>query len=292
MGDLIVVVILWRLWKIEQVEHKKELKLILAGIIVFIIAAGFDQWWHHTFGIDLTTWSPTHFALYTGTLIAQLGALLYISRDYVRHQSITIRLKRIYSLIFFILIFDSFWFPLLQQEQGVITKYLLGLGVVPFAPDLSQVFFSSHVDPYGGIPLWVYGAWAAFSLALVLTLVKRLDLHRYGATLVAGGYLAFRIVMNAVFALVAYPTSTIPYYILIVAILFDYFFDLSIPQHWKESLPLLTTVLIVNGVGLIATAYPTHPPIPLETILPSIAGVVIGALIAHIAYKKVFRGYL
>ncbi len=291
-GNILVAVLFFFLWRREPKAEQKDLKIILAGILTFIGAIIFDQWWHARFGIDLTTWSPSHFSLYLGTLIGLMGAILYIAHDW-KHGKISAHLKTVYCIILFFLALDSFWFPLLQQEQGVITAYYMAHGIVTFGPDLEQAFAAAHLDIYRGVPDWLYGAYAVFSLVTIFTLAKRLKLHRYSATLIAGQYLLFRILMNFIFIAVSYPTSTVPYYILPIAFLFDFFYNAFKERTWiQRSIPTALIILGINGLIFVKTAYPLHPPMPPETFLFSIGGAVIGYLLAEAAYRKVFRRHM
>src|SRR5262245_46451205 len=99
-GDILVLLVLFYLWKREPKEEKKDLKLILGGILFYGVAILFDQWWHVHFGLDLTAWSLSHFTLYTGTAIALLGAIVYIARDW-RHGSISGKTRVLYLFILF-----------------------------------------------------------------------------------------------------------------------------------------------------------------------------------------------
>ena len=119
-GDALILILLIYLWKKEPKRDRPQLKIIMYGILVFLAAIGFDQWYHDVFGIDLTTWSPSHFMLYAGSFIALIGAFLYMLNDF-RHSRISQRAKTWLSLIFGYLIFDTLVFPLLQQEQFIST---------------------------------------------------------------------------------------------------------------------------------------------------------------------------
>src|SRR5688572_10245388 len=51
-------------WQRRDERRTGPLLVIIAGLGIFLLAMPFDQWWHMTFGIDLTTWSPAHMMLF------------------------------------------------------------------------------------------------------------------------------------------------------------------------------------------------------------------------------------
>lgn len=292
IGNFLIAFLLVYLWRKEPKVQHERLKFILAGLFIFVFGIAFDQWWHTKFGVDLTIWSPAHVTLYIGTLLALIGGVLYISRDY-KHGKIPPRIKKIYCILFFYLILDTFWFPLIQQEQGVIFNYYLQHGIRLADNELFQAFFHTQPDIYGGIPYWIYGAWATLSTVLVFNLLKRLQLHPFAATLTTGVYLLFRFSMNTIYILTSYPTSTVPYYLFFVAIAFDILYNLFEHTFWLRRVVTCAVVIIgFNAVGFVQTPFPIHPPIPLTTLAPSVVAAVIGYILAEAAYKLLFHKHI
>src|SRR3954452_467384 len=52
---------------------KTSLRLMQAGLVIFLVAAPLDVINHRVNGLDLTAWSPSHMMLYLGTGIMQAG---------------------------------------------------------------------------------------------------------------------------------------------------------------------------------------------------------------------------
>jgi hypothetical protein len=52
---------------------------ILIGYIAALASAGLDEWWHETFGIDATLWSPPHLLIMACTMIVDYSLILGIS---------------------------------------------------------------------------------------------------------------------------------------------------------------------------------------------------------------------
>jgi len=289
LGDAIVVILLSYLWLREPKRDRPQLKIIFYGILVFVFAVGFDQWYHEKFGIDLTTWSPSHFMMYAGTMIALLGSFLYVFRDY-RHGRISLKTKRVFGLVFSYLALDGFWFPMLQHEKGVVMDYSLKHGIRLADPDLLDLFFRTQHSIYSNLPGWLYGAWAVLCAVLVFQFVKRMQLHRFGATIVAGLYLAERVVMNAIFTLTNYPLSALPYYLILVAFVFDVAHD-SLKER-PVARDFLTSIVPIAGIvalGFVNPEIPSHPPIPvLQTFLYSLPAAALGYAGSILVYRFLF----
>ncbi len=284
-GDLLTLAMLAYLWKKSTEQGQKNLRVIIYGIIVFILAIGMDQWWHEKFGIDLTTWSLSHFALYLGTFIAIVGAFRYIYQD-IKDGFISSLAGKLYTLVFGYLILDSFWFPLLQQEEGAVASYNMAHGIIIADADLMALFFKSNFSVYGSVPMWVYGAWAGLSSVLIFHFVKiinrKLKVSPYIATLTAVVYIGFRAVANLIFVGVTYPTSVVPYYLIIAAILFDVVYNMLSEQTWvRDVLSSATVLLVLAGFSQIQTDFPIHPPMPFNTtfllVIPAMFLGYIGA---------------
>src|SRR5205809_7895132 len=73
LGLLLLVGLLIYLWRREPHQEHGSLAIVALGIAIFGVAIFGDDAYHRAFGIDLTTWSPAHFALYLGTLVMLLG---------------------------------------------------------------------------------------------------------------------------------------------------------------------------------------------------------------------------
>ncbi len=289
LGNILVLIMWWYLWRNESKAKRGPLKFVLAGILVFLFGVGFDQWWHQKFGLDLSIWSPAHITLYVGSLISVAGGLLYIKQGQ-RQKKISVK-SQVYYVIFLVFIFEAFWFVLVQQEQGVITDYYLHQGIHTMSEDLYVAFFQTQRDIYSGIPHWIYGAWAALSMAFIFTIAHRLVRLRFPATAVAGMYVFFRFVMNTIFIIVSYPTSTVPYYVLGIAVVFD-LSRFILKNSWTSK--FISTSMIplgIGAIGVIETAYPIHPPMPQETFVYAICASVIGYFLAEFFYQVLFFRY-
>jgi len=173
LGDGIAIVLVLCHWYTRFAVDKLALRLMIGGISLFLVSAPIDVLNHRINGLDITSWSLTHFGLYTGTAILIAGA---------------IRAWRIYgvgvSSRHFILgalwayFLENLWFPQQQQEYGVIALSNFAAGtptadqeLLDFARDqagvkvLDLATFKSFALP---IQDWVYPLWMVGAAMLVL----------------------------------------------------------------------------------------------------------------------------
>ena len=289
LGDVILLFLLFYLWFRGTQKIQRELRIILYGILIFIGGIIFDQWYHEKFGVDLTIWSPAHFVLYAGSLISLIGSFLYVLRDWPESR-MSLSMKKISGILFSVLILDVFWFMLLQHEQGVVMDYALKQGIRLADADLIEIFFRTQKDVYSNLPLWLYGAWAIFSAVLVFQFVKRMNLHKYGATLVASIYLTERFILNTVFDSINYPTSALPFYLIIIAFIFDVLYNkLAKKSLVRDIATSVVPIVVIILLGFIKTDPPFHPPIVVfQTFLAAIPAAILGYIFIQLYFHLFF----
>lgn len=220
IGNILAILIFIKMWKEESGRLTKPLKIIALGILVFIFGIFFDDWWHRMFGIDLTTWSLAHFILYIGTALVIVGVLAKSHRDYQR-GFISATERKVIQLFLIAFLFEAFWFPLLQQEEGVVAYFLFEQGRPLASKEVLELVKNPTLQVYGGLPLWLYAVWSSFSAILFFRFLKYFSFSNFSATIVASMYVAFRATMNCIFAYFTYPTSTVPYFLILAGITFD-----------------------------------------------------------------------
>lgn len=212
------------------------------GAVAFIVAAPLDDLYHRIYGLDLTSWSPPHYALYFGTFLMLLGCLRMTVglRSKLPHSSYL----WIAGLLAFFLMEDVA-FPMVQQEYGSIVIMLNQLGQWHSAPDLLALVNDVYYHAYGMLPTWLYPVYLVGSYLFTMSLARQLTGLRWGATLTTGLYFGFRILAKLVLGnLMGLPISYIPLFMLAVAVLVD----LTARQaDWRIRLPLTA----VAGTGLV-----------------------------------------
>jgi|GEM_PF-3147067 len=288
-GHALVTVTTVYLWCFEKGPARKGLAIMFGGMVIFGLAIIFDQWWHEMFGIDLTTWSPAHFSLYLGSIVTLIGGTCFIWRNNL-HLKLPTIVQQTYLLICFFFILDTLWFPLMQQENGVIAQYWIDRGIQTYVTqELLLEFYKLNNSVYGDISSWVYGAWVALSMTYTFTLSKRFALPVYSMTMISGLFIILRILMNVIFYLVEYPMSAIPYFIIPIALLCDLLYHgLHRLPRLRELLPIAVIIGGIHILGLQNTAYPFHPPIAEYTWMWAIPAAFIGCFAAHKTYQYLF----
>lgn len=277
---LVLAVALW-LYGIRQSElaHSKPLKVTGFGFLLFFIAIPVDEAWHRIFGIDLTTWSPSHSVFYIGTALMIVGTMMMAEED-CRDGLITGRLRKLTILALSVAILEDFWFPLLQQEQGVICYYLFQIGKPIASVEVLQFVRDPKSQIYGGIPDWLYGVYGTFSCMFVFRFIRRFGLFRFAATASAAVYVLFRAVTNALYHQFTYPESTVPYFLVLAALAFDLFYLFAADRRWERWDWIVLSPLLavcVYAVSLWNSAgVPVHPPMPGWSVLMAMLAAAAG----------------
>ena len=256
---------------------------IIAGLFIFAFGVIFDQIYHQIHGIDLTTWSPSHFTLYLGTLVMLLGVMRQLAKD-ASYDAITPQFCSGALFIFSLFFLDCFWFPLLQQEQGTITFALIQKGIFTAGPDLRALITHSAVQIFSDVPEWLYGIYAGLAMAFSFQFIRAISATKYPATMMAGGYVAARLIMDYIFSANEYPQSTTPYFLVLSALIFD----LASPLFFEKKqsglslcvLALFTTIPLIS-IALIAADPPLAPSLPAIALVLAPAAAAFGILLAR-----------
>ncbi len=202
------------------------------GLLVFLIAAPLDQIWHRVFGLDLTTWSPTHLGLFAGTEIAILGVLLGLYRQGRTAQRGSF--GSIASVLFGGFLLEAFLFACGQQEYGYITLYALNHPeyvtlqhhtTFPIPAMLAQAATQGGAQALatGQVPTWLYPLYQLLMTCAVLQFVRLLHRRVWTATAVAALYLAYRLLARYILHNFDFPVSFVPYYLIGIALSLDLF---------------------------------------------------------------------
>lgn len=173
-----LAVLLWRAPELPftMLRRNGPLLLVVVANALAFTGAPFDAWWHVTFGIDLTVWSPPHLHILIGQTLAALGCIVYFLDDAPRDMPLRtfapsdLRRTALALMTFLVaLLLAAFLF--LEYEGGVRSRDVLARAA------------------------WSYPVvWTAFVLltfALIAGSTRRVGL----ATLVAGAYVVARALM-------------------------------------------------------------------------------------------------
>lgn len=92
------------------------------GALSMLTSAPFDDWWHNTYGLDVTILSPPHTVLIAGILSVQFGAIvssISIRNQLVKRESIRGERTGIITYALFVLsagFLLTMWYTLLSEE--------------------------------------------------------------------------------------------------------------------------------------------------------------------------------
>ena len=242
---------------------KRSLRIMQVGTIIFVIAGPIDVINHRINGLDLTSWSPSHMLLYTGTVIMIAGVIRNWYLSYPREGRFAWQYTAgITALSAFL--FEDVFFPNLQQEYGIleIGSWFAGRPYAePSLLDFASTQIGRSVDDVAvqhfalPIPPWVYPVWAIGLCAALLVFARILIGRVWAATAVVGLYVAYRAIMWPLLYVSSFPPSAVPFWLLLVGLAVDLVF--LIPLH-----PYLRAV-----VGAVAVTGSGYLGLLLQTLL-------------------------
>ena len=197
----------------------RAIRTTWAGIALFLIAIPLDDWYHRTYGIDLTSWSPTHALLYLGTFLMLAGT----AADFLKSQQAKAnpRAALWLSSIFCLFVMEDILFPLVQQEYGAVTVWAFAHGRQIVDADLLALIKDPFLQTYGSLPLWLYPVYLVGAYLFCMGMARRFIPHRWAATIATTAYLLFRLVARELLGSAGLPVSFIPYFTLGMAVVVD-----------------------------------------------------------------------
>ncbi|HEU5366907.1 MAG TPA: hypothetical protein VFU69_00520 [Ktedonobacterales bacterium] len=238
----------------ERYMDTASLWIATSGMLLFLIAAPLDQMWHRVFGLDLTTWSPTHLALFGGTELAILGVLLGLYRQGGTNQRGSF--ASVALLLFGGFLLEAFLFATGQQEYGYIALYALQhpsyvtiqhMTTFPIPALLAQAQSQGGAQALatGQVPTWIYPLYQLLVVCAVLQLMQRLHRRFWTATDVVALYLTYRLLARFLLHSFDFPVSFVPYYLLGIGLSLDIFGALA---RWRARPPAEPSASARTGI--------------------------------------------
>ena len=265
---------------------RSTLRWMQWGIGTFLVAAPLDVINHRLNGLDITAWSPSHALLYLGTGMMLVGTL----RGWMHHGA-GVPYFRSMQYFLWICVLDGFLFLNQHQEYGVLGLAAWEHGRPYAEPSLLQFAANQIGHPVDylavrnftlPVPDWVYPSWAAVTTMVTLVLARRFVGHRWTATIVTSGYLAFRCVAWGLLAAAKFPMSTVPFFLLGGALVVDLSFHLPLPRYMRAAVGAIL-VTAATYVSLLEQA--THlaaPPVDYSSVF--YAAALLALLWAAVVY--------
>ncbi|WML57983.1 hypothetical protein [Neobacillus sp. PS2-9] len=254
-------------WRRSHYMDHFSRNLITIGYVLFLIGIPLDFTYHIAYGIDLTTWSPTHFVYYIATDIMIFG----VWRGYYKFtRDIAPTWKSMHTW-FAMFLLECFMFPNMQQENGAISydQYIQGKSIA------SQEILDLISDPasqiFGGIPEWVYPIYSVLMVALLTVLIIRFCRDFTIPFMAAALYIGLRFLGKGIFAAMEYPTSYVPITLLFIPLVFLLFKNISWWSGLIGCAAYFLALFAIHKLGILIT-----PPLALWELAPV---AIIGALV-------------
>jgi uncharacterized integral membrane protein len=265
-------------WRRLNYLDRFSRNLITIGYVIFLIGIPLDFTYHIAYGIDLTTWSPTHFIYYIGTAIMIFG----VWRGYLQYtRDIQPSWWSIHTW-FAMYLLECLMFPNMQQENGAISydQYIHGKSIA--SKQILDLISDPASQIFGGIPEWVYPIYSILMVALLTILIIRYCRSYSIPVMATALYILLRFVGKAIFAAVGYPTSYVPITLLFIPLCYLLFRKNSRLAGLAGSAAYFLALFVIHKTGILIT-----PPLVLWELAPV---VVIGVLVPMIhSMVKLFQ---
>ena len=221
-----------------KLRRNAMLVLVVAANAMSVTGAPFDAWWHATFGIDLTVWSPPHLHIVIGTVAAALACTVYFLDD------------------------DPVQSPLRLLGQYAARHVLAMFALLLALLMASYIFFEYEVGATSATvlsrPLWTYPVlWTGFTLFVLATstaLTRRIGT----AALVAALFLVARLAVLWLDRAVLDYRGVVAFPLVVPALAFDLLM-LALWPRWGEGHSRLVLALVGLLTGaLVAVSTPWY----------------------------------
>lgn len=287
VGDGIAIALVLFHWYTRLGVDRLALRLMVGGAALFVFSAPVDVINHRINGLDITSWSITHFGLYTGTGIMIAGV---IRGWHVYGAGRSDRTILLGALWFFFL--ENMWFPAQHQEYGVeeIASWDRGR---PYAEQSLLEFAANQIGkPVDRdsvvafalpVPPWVYPVWIVVAVGLTLVIARRAIGLRWTATALAGAYVAWRCVLFPLLTVASFPTSAVPFLILGTGVAVDLVCRLDLPDLAQAALGAVAVTGATYGAIFVQSWALVAPPVSYPSSVVA-AAVLFLAWLAGLAW--------
>jgi hypothetical protein len=281
LGFILGGILLIQEWRRSQYMDSFSRNLITIGYVLFLIGIPLDFTYHIAYGIDLTTWSPTHFIYYIGTDIMIFG----VWRGYfIYTRNIQPTWKSMHTW-FAMFLLECLMFPNMQQENGAISydQYIHGRSIA------SQEILNLISDPasqiFGGIPEYVYPIYTVLMVALFTVITIRICRNFTIPVMGAILYILLRFIGKTIFAEVGYPTSYVPITLIFIPLVFLLFRKTNWLAGLAGSLAYFLSLMAIHQSGLLIT-----PPLEWWELVPvAMVGIFVPIIIALIRTRPAIQ---
>ncbi|HEV7125865.1 MAG TPA: hypothetical protein VGN32_00300 [Ktedonobacterales bacterium] len=307
---LLLYALVYRRDRLVAVE-RVAITVALVALVIDLVDIPLDLLWHLIFGIDATTWSPTHLLFnYPTDLIVVVLVVAQLASPAARGRG-----AWLLAFGYFLRAVVAVHFPLYQQEIGAVA--LDGLNRAGKAPWYVQPELRALAGPHarqlvmGGAPAWLYPIYFALALSYALT-VGRVVLAGWRgttrthfrwpwpfgvATALAAGYLVWRIGLQTLYLAIHGAYTVVPWYLLGMGLVVDIVLTFG-PRPiawalaaWRPALlprehlvaaalaGVAAALALYTGMALMGALRMVVPPAPLAALPFACVSGAAGALL-------------
>jgi hypothetical protein len=213
-GDVVIGLAFLADWRDRTPARQGPLNAIAVGFGMVLVAIPSDLLWHRIFGLDLTTWSPTHLLLFGGTAVVVAGATLLFLVDSGWKPGEAVCLSggdRLALLALGFFLVEAFAFPLAFHEYSTVGAWDLAHAPSKLSPEIRD-FGRSISDPiWRGVPPALYPGYSLFVCVFFgVAIALATGRPRYAA----GALVAMTVVRACAIEILAWrgwPESVIPF---------------------------------------------------------------------------------
>ncbi|WP_419882473.1 hypothetical protein ACN6MY_01265 [Peribacillus sp. B-H-3] len=258
-GFAIGAFLLFQEWRKLKYMDGLSRNIATIGYVLFLIGIPLDFSYHIAYGIDLTTWSPTHFVYYIATAIMIAG----VWRGYHLYTKGNKPGWKTYHTWFAMFLLECLVFPNMQQENGSISydQYIHGKSIA------SQEILDLLSDPasqiFGGIAPWLYPLYSTAVVSLFTVFVIRYFRNSRIPLAAAALYIGLRFIGKLIFFEVGYPTSYVPITLLFIPLCYLLIKKIPWAAGLAGSILYFTALYGICQSGVLIT-----PPAVLWEIIP------------------------
>ncbi|OIK12481.1 hypothetical protein [Bacillus sp. MUM 13] len=258
-GFAIGAFLLFQEWRKLKYMDGLSRNIATIGYVLFLIGIPLDFSYHIAYGIDLTTWSPTHFVYYIATAIMIAG----VWRGYHLYTKGTKPGWKSYHTWFAMFLLECLVFPNMQQENGSISydQYIHGKSIA------SQEILDLLSDPasqiFGGIAPWLYPLYSTAVVSLFTVFVIRYFRNSRIPLAAAALYIGLRFIGKLIFFEVGYPTSYVPITLLFIPLCYLLIKKIPWAAGLAGSVLYFAALYAICKSGVLIT-----PPAVLWEIIP------------------------
>lgn len=246
---------------------KRSLRIMQTGTIIFVIAGPIDVINHRVNGLDITSWSPSHMLLYTGTAIMLAGVVHNWYVSYPREGRFawqyTAGLTALGAFLF-----ENVFFPNYQQEYGILSILRWFEGRPTGEPSLLEFAATQIGRPVDDvavhhfalpIPAWVYPVWTIALCTVVLVFMRILVGRRWTATAAAGMFVGYRMLIWPVLTFTIFPPSSVPFWLIGVGLGVDLAFLIPLHPYVRAAAGAIIVTAMGYGTLLLQTVIEGTP---------------------------------